>query len=95
VNARLALLAGGAAAAAAAAYRLVRRRPPSRPEPATDGRATALRQKLAQSREVVPEREEYEAAETPVDTVENVEERRREVHERAREAADQMRGEGP
>ena len=95
MNARLALLAGGAAAAAAAAYRLVRRRPPSRPEPATDARATALRQKLAQSREVVPEREEYEAAETPVDTVENVEERRREVHERAREAADQMRSEGP
>jgi acetyl-CoA carboxylase carboxyltransferase component len=91
VKARLGFLAGGAAVAAAAAYRLIRRRTPEAPP---EDRAAALRQKLAESREVVEEREEYEAAETPVDTVADVDEARRAVHERGREAAEHMRGDG-
>jgi acetyl-CoA carboxylase carboxyltransferase component len=91
VKARLGFLAGGVAVAAAAAYRLIRRRTPEAPP---EDRAAALRQKLAESREVVEEREEYEAAETPVDTVADVDEARRGVHERGREAAEQMRGDG-
>jgi acetyl-CoA carboxylase carboxyltransferase component len=91
VKARLAFLAGGAAVAAAAAYRLIRRRTPEGP---AEDRAAALRQKLAESRDVVQEREEYEAAETPVDTVADVDEARQAVHERGREAAERMRGEG-
>ena len=91
VKARLAFLAGGAAVAAAAAYRLIRRRTPELPP---DDRAAALRQKLAESREVVQEREEYEAAETPVDTVADVDEARQAVHDRGREAVEQMRQDG-
>jgi hypothetical protein len=98
VRSRLALVAGGVAVATAAAYRLARRRPvPSpQPEPMPDDRAEALRQKLAESRDVVRERDEFEGAETPVDAVEDVqdvEERRRAVHERGRHAVDRMRRE--
>jgi len=64
------------------------------PEPASDPRAEELRQKLTESREVVEEREEFEAAETPVDQAEvasDPESRRRAVHESARSLADEMR----
>jgi hypothetical protein len=89
------LVAGGAAMAAAAAYRLVRGRalPPPEPESAPDPRAGALRQKLAESRDVLREQEEFEAAETPIDAVEDVEERRQAVHERGHQVAKQMRRE--
>jgi hypothetical protein len=43
---------------------------------------------------VVSERERFEEAETPVDEVEpvaEVDERRREIHDRARAAAEEMR----
>jgi hypothetical protein len=98
VRSRLAFIAGGVAVATAAAYRLVRGRPvpSSQPEPVTDDRAEELRQKLAESRDVVRERDEFEGAETPVDAVEavqDVEERRRAVHERGRHAVDRMRRE--
>jgi hypothetical protein len=98
VRSRLALVAGGVAVATAAAYRLVRGRPApsSQPEPIRDDRAEALRQKLAESRDVVRERDEFEGAETPIDAVEDVqdvEERRRAVHERGRHAVDRMRRE--
>lgn len=91
---RLTVFAGAAAAAAGAiAARFLRRRPT---EAAADPRADALRQRLDESRAVVAEREEFEASETPVDEVESVADvdaRRREIHERAQSAAEEMRRE--
>ena len=82
-------------------YRIVvsrRRRPanapPRPPEPAPDARAEELRRKLAESRPLVAEREEFEAAETPVDRAETapeVDERRRRVHDEGRRTAERMR----
>jgi hypothetical protein len=80
-------------------YRLVasRRRPPvSEPpsEPRVDPRAAELRRKLAESRTIVEEREEFEAAETPVDRVETapeVDARRKRVHDEGRRTAERMR----
>jgi hypothetical protein len=59
-----------------------------------DPRAEQLRQKLAESRAIVTEREEFEAAETTVDEAEPLEDpetRRRAVHESARATAERMR----
>jgi hypothetical protein len=59
-----------------------------------DPRAEELRSKLAESRSIVAEREEFEAAETPVDEVQPLEDpetRRRALHESARALADRMR----
>jgi hypothetical protein len=75
------------AVAAGAAYRAVRRRGRS---PADGDPAAELRRKLDESRAIVEERDEFESAETPVDRA--VEERRREVHDEARAAIDEMRG---
>lgn len=65
------------------------------PAPAVDP-AEELRRKLAESREVVEEREEFESAETPVDQADSaageVEKRRRRVHKQGRAAAEEMRG---
>jgi len=89
----LALLVGGAAIAGAAAYRVLTRRGPAPvvPEP----HAEALKASLADSRSVVDEREEFEAAETPIDQAESVPsevgDRRRSVHDRGREVAEEMR----
>jgi hypothetical protein len=72
------------------------------PEPTEDPRAEELRRKLEESRTVAEEQHEQAAEpETPVDEVPEpqppadptVEERRAGVHERARAAADEMRGE--
>ena len=90
---RLALLLGGAVIAGAAAYRALSRRPPAPviPEPHVE----ALKARLAESKAVVEEREEFEAGETPVDEAEpvptEVGDRRRSVHERGRKAAERMR----
>ena len=90
---RLALLLGGAVVAGAAAYRALTRRAPAPivPEP----HAEALKARLAESRSVVGEREEFEAAETPIDRAEPVSpelgDRRQSVHERGRQAAEEMR----
>jgi hypothetical protein len=84
VRARLAWLLGGAGLAGAF-YALTRRRP--QPAAPVDSRAEELREKLAESRAVVAEPEE----ERPVD----VEDKRRAVHERGREAAEQMRKSRP
>ena len=79
--------------AGSVAYRfLVRRSPaPAVPEPHVE----ALKSKLAESRVVAEDREEFEGAETPVDRAESVPpelgDRRRSVHERGREVAEQMR----
>jgi hypothetical protein len=65
------------------------------PEPAVDPRAEALREKLDESRAVVEDRDEFESAETPVDAAEtlpdDLDERRRQVHARARARASRMR----
>jgi hypothetical protein len=94
VRARLAFLAGGAAVAGAAVYRFLRRAPAS--APVEDTRAEELRAKLAESRAVVEDREEFDSAETPVDEAEEavapeLGDRRRAVHERARHVAEEMR----
>jgi hypothetical protein len=90
---------GGAAATAVALYRKIRRQ-----APAQDPRAEELRQRLEESRAIVEEQhEEAASAEVPVDAVvepkpppepepREVEDRRRAVHERARAAAEEMRG---
>jgi hypothetical protein len=96
MHARLAWLAGGLAVAGAVLYRALsgRARLPET-EPGPDPRAEALRRKLAESRSVVAERDEFESAETPVDQVDSpppdVDERRRTVHEEGRAAARRMR----
>jgi hypothetical protein len=96
VQGRLALLLGGAVVAGSVAYRFFVRRPPAPvvPEP----HAEALKSKLAESRVVVEDREEFEGAETPVDEADPVsdpEARRRSVHESGRAAADRMRSSRP
>jgi hypothetical protein len=80
----LAGVAGGMAA-----YRAFRRRPPA---PRTDP-ADALRSKLAAARAAGDDRDEFEAGETTVDEAADPDTRRRSVHEQARSAIDEMRGE--
>jgi hypothetical protein len=93
VQGRLALIVGGAAVAGAAVYRAFFRRGPAPivPEPHVE----ALKSKLAESRVVAEDREEFESAETPIDEAETVPaelgDRRRSVHERGRQVAEQMR----
>jgi hypothetical protein len=90
MRARTAWLAG-AAGAAIAVYR--RLRPQSAPGQTDDPRAEELRRKLEESRTVAEEQhEEATSPETPVDEA-DVESRRAAVHDRARAAADEMRGE--
>ena len=63
---------------------------PPEAETELDPRAEALRAKLAEGKEIVEEREEFEAGETPVDEA-DLDERRRRVHEAARAAVEEMR----
>ena len=78
----------------AAAYRALRRQElepvPDEPDP----RAQELRDRIAESRALVDERDEFEAAETTIEEAEPaaLDERRRQVHERGRSAVDEMRG---
>jgi hypothetical protein len=97
----LAWLAGGVAVASAAVYRLVKTRgwphPPEaeapEPEPEPDPRADELRRRIAESRALVEERDEFEQAETTVDRADpDVDDRRRSVHEQGRAAVDEMHG---
>jgi hypothetical protein len=66
---------------------------PEQPDP----RAEALREKLAEARSIVEERDEFEGAETPVDRAEpsadTPERRRQNVHETGRDVASRMRDE--
>ena len=100
VNRRLALLTGGLAAAAAALWRVLDRRPRrwgAEIAAPSDSRAEELRRRLDESREVVDEREEFEAAETPVDMAEPVQDpsdRRRAVHAEGHAAVERMQGGG-
>ncbi len=93
---RIALLAGGIAVGAAAVWRTVRRRPPGWVEIEQDPRADALRQRLDESRVVAEDRDEFESAETTVDTAEALPadpaERRQAVHAEGRSVVDRMRG---
>ncbi len=88
---------GGATVAGAAAYRRLRRKPA--PAATVDQHAEELRAKLAASRVVVDDREEFESAETPVDLAEDVApdlgDRRRAVHDRGRHVAEEMRRGAP
>ncbi len=71
--------------------------PPPSAQPAADTRAEELRAKLAESRAIADERDEFEAAETTVDRAEPVgdpQTRRRDVHEAGRDAIDRMRASG-
>jgi hypothetical protein len=60
-----------------------------------DPRADELRRKLDESRSIVDERDEFEGAEVTVDRAEpapqDLQSRRRAVHESARTSAEQMR----
>ena len=93
---RLLWLLGGLALGGVALARALRPRRQHVPvEPGSDPRAAELRRKLAESRSIVAEREEFESAETPVDEAEpapaEVADRRRRVHEEGRSAARRMR----
>jgi hypothetical protein len=83
-----------------ALYRALTRRrattaPPVADAPSADPRADELRAKIAESRTLVDERDEFEGGETTVDAAEpagSPDDRRRVVHERGRAVADEMRG---
>jgi len=68
-----------------------RREPPVGPDP----RAEELRRKLVESRSIVEERDEFEAAELTIDRAEpapeDPESRRRAVHESGRATVERMR----
>ncbi len=81
----VALFAGGLGIGALLSRR--RRRPALGPSPADE-----LRSRLAESKTLVDEREQFEAGETPVDQVPDVHSRRADVHERARQAIDELGG---
>ena len=97
------LVAFGTAAMAAFAFvRLLssRRRADTAPaEPADDPRAEELRRRLAESRAVVDEREQFEGGETTVDAAEpapaDPDARRRRVHDDGRAVVERMRAEPP
>jgi hypothetical protein len=82
------LIGGGIAVAGGALYRRLRgRHGEEKPDPSLE-----LRRKLDESRAVVQERDEFEAAEVPVDQAEpGIDERRRQAHERAQASMEEMR----
>jgi hypothetical protein len=61
--------------------------PPPQPDPADE-----LRAKLAEARDA-DDRDEFESGEKPVDEVPDVESKRRDAHERARAAMDDLQSE--
>ena len=77
-----------------ALFGFLRRRREATVDP--DPRADELRRKLAESRSIAEERDEFEAVEVTVDLAEpapeDPESRRRAVHDAARETVDRMRG---
>ena len=97
MRSRFAWLLAGLGIAAALRSRLLRRPATSTPfpEPEFDPRADELRQRIAEARDVVDERETFEEAETRIDDAPDPESRRRDVHDRGRAALDRMRGEPP
>ncbi|HSC90555.1 MAG TPA: hypothetical protein VLB86_02750 [Gaiellaceae bacterium] len=101
MKSRIAWIVGGLAVAGGYAWRRLRR-PYAEPVPSypptdegEDPRAEELRRRLEESQPLVAEREAFEEGETPVDRAdpgEVPEERRRAVHEQARAAVEEMRG---
>ena len=92
MQSRLAWLLAGFGLAAAAMSRFLRTPapPPLPPQAEPDPRAEELAERIAASRGIVDEREQFEEAETPVDEA-DPETRRRHVHERGRAALERMR----
>jgi hypothetical protein len=87
---------GSVGVAGAAAWRVVARRK-KKAAAGPDPRAEELRKRLDESREIVSERDEFEQAETPVDHVEPpkdpaVDERRKSVHDHARQTIEELGG---
>jgi hypothetical protein len=97
MRSRFAWLLAGFGIAAALRSRLFRRPATSTPlpvpEPEPDPRADELKQRIAEAREVVDERETFEEAEVTIDEAPDPASRRRDVHDRGRAALDRMRGE--
>ena len=81
----LALIAGGLGLGA-----LLRRR--SRPA-AVSSPAAELRARLDEARALEDDRAEFSSGETPIDEVPDVDGRRADVHARARQAIDELKGE--
>ena len=76
----------------AAVYRAWRRQPAPAPVDAPEpDPADELKAKLAEARAAGDDRAEFEAGETPVDEVPDVDVRRASVHEQARAAIDEMK----
>jgi hypothetical protein len=96
MRSRFAWLLAGFGIAAALRSRLFRRpatsTPLPEPAPEPDPRADELRQRIADAREVVDERDTFEEAEVTIDEAPDPASRRREVHDRGRAALDHMRG---
>jgi hypothetical protein len=99
MRSRVAWVLAGAGIAVALLARFLRRprvssapEPVAPPEPEPDPRAGELRRRIAESRELVDEREVFEEAETPVDQA-DPDARRQDVHVRGRAALERMRGE--
>jgi hypothetical protein len=86
VRARLALIASAAVGAGVVAVRRLRRRPAFEAEGVAEDPADELRRRLDDARPAAAE--EAPEAEAPAEAVE---ERRRQVHEQAQAAADEMR----
>jgi hypothetical protein len=99
MRSRFAWLLAGFGIAAALRSRLFRRQvtpsPPPGPAPEPDPRADELRQRIAEAREVVDERDTFEEAEVTIDDAPDPASRRRDVHDRGRAALNRMRGESP
>ena len=103
MRSRFAWLLAGFGIAAALGSRLFRQQatstplpvPAPEPEPEPDPRADELRQRIAEARDVVDERDTFEEAEVTIDEVPDPASRRRDVHDRGRAALDRMRGESP
>jgi hypothetical protein len=98
---RVAVIVGGLGIAAVAVAKTARRRraavatAPAAGPAGADPRAAELRRKLDEVRAVAEDRDEFEAAETPIDQAEapeDVDERRRRIHDEGRAAAEEMRG---
>ena len=94
MKARLAVLVGGVAVAGATAARFFRRRPAH--ADIDDPNAERLKAKLAESRAVVDDRDDFDAGETPIDQADEavapeLGDRRKAVHTRARRVAEEMR----
>jgi hypothetical protein len=99
MRSRFAWLLAGFGIAAALRSRLFRRQvtstPLPEPAPEPDPRADELRQRIAEARDVVDERDTFEEAEVTIDDAPDPASRRRDVHDRGRAALDRMRGEPP